>query len=581
MARTNGGAYTQGNVQVGRDMIGRDQIIIDRLEISLSEGQSLAQQVDDSPKNSHTPPVSPQNADTSYEQPDELFNLPFGEVTCETEVARLRQQYQSFYYDQSRFNSVALDPDRYLIVGRRGSGKTSLTQYFEFQDRFRHANYICVRDLEKFFELWCQVAERSTYGFTIAIPQLDSLWEYIFWMLMFHHLRQDHPAFSIHSVSAAKSSEVQWVVTDILEHLLHESELLAHGIVSRYIEQKMRTEEFQLAQQTALKIAGKHPFLIAVDTMEKYGVHNEVLMKSTAALIQCAARFNVLYASRGIHLKVFIAAEIFPHLRESVVANTTKYIQNPLYLHWRPKDLLRLITWRFQRYLANCPPYQQYGQQNVHWEHFDHVKETMWYPFFGRFITNTMGQMEDTFPYILRHTQMRPRQIIYLCNAIARESINADRFPQLKAVDVQSIIKQAEHHLSEEVLNSYSEIYPNVAEIVAALRRSPQMFKGNYLDKVAKETASAWPERHSYSMSAFRRMVTELGIVGRVRKYDITTGIVTADFEYMIEDRLVLHSSDDCVIHPLFYAKLETQRDHQLIVYPFPDHPDFEELLQW
>lgn len=576
MTQTNGGASIEGNVQAGGNVIGRDSIVIERLVLTTpiwDNREGVYDQLSLSSEKGKTV-AFPQ------EQEHALFNLPFGEVTCETEVARLRHEYRSYYYGQSRFNTLALETDRYLIVGRRGAGKTSLTQYFEFQEQLPHATYILVRQLDKFFDLWRQVAERSSYGSIIAISQLESVWEYSFWMLMFHQLRHEHTLFSHYAVSSTEPDDTSAFMVDMLVYLLQESKVTTQGIIGRYVEQVMRTESFQCAQCAVLKIAEQRPLLLAVDTMEKYGVYDDPLMKSTAALIQCAAKFNVLYASCGINMKVFVAAEVFPHLRESVVANTTKYIQNPLYLHWRPKDLLRLITWRLYRYLQADAHFQQYVPKKVHWENFHQIKELLWYPFFGRTITNAMGQIEDTFPYLLRHTQMRPRQMVYFCNAIARETLASAHFPQFQTVNVQAIIRQSERDLAEEVLNSYSDIYPNVAEIVSALLRSPQMFKANYLDKVAKQTSAAWPERHTYSLSAFRRLVTELGIVGRVRRHDIATGIVTADFEYMVEDRLMLQNEDDCVIHPLFYTKLETRREHHLIVYPFPDHPDFEELLQ-
>jgi polynucleotide 5'-kinase involved in rRNA processing len=62
------------------------------------------------------------------------FRFPFGEESCEHEFKVLQDEYKRFYYNQSRFNTEALEEDVYLIVGRRGSGKTSLTKYFGFQE---------------------------------------------------------------------------------------------------------------------------------------------------------------------------------------------------------------------------------------------------------------------------------------------------------------------------------------------------------------------------------------------------------------------------------------------------------------
>jgi hypothetical protein len=116
-----------------------------------------------------------------------------------------------------------------------------------------------------------------------------------------------------------------------------------------------------------------------------------------------------------------------------------------------------------------------------------------------------------------------------------------------------------------------------VADIITALTNAPMVFRGNYLDQVAKRTSSAWPHG-TYSTAAFRRVVAELGIVGKVRTMNESTHIIAADFEYAMQDRLTLTSDDDCVIHPMFYSKLQVKRNGW-IVYPFPDHEDYQPLM--
>ena len=76
------------------------------------------------------------------------FQYPFGEESCEHELEVLREKYPDYFYEESRFNQESLDAEVYLIVGRRGSGKTSLTQYFNFQKRYKNAHSIDVDEPE-------------------------------------------------------------------------------------------------------------------------------------------------------------------------------------------------------------------------------------------------------------------------------------------------------------------------------------------------------------------------------------------------------------------------------------------------
>ena len=139
-------------------------------------------------------------------------------------------------------------------------------------------------------------------------------------------------------------------------------------------------------------------------------------------------------------------------------------------------------------------------------------------------------------------------------------------------------IREGELDLADEVLNSYNTVYPKVGRILDALAGIPPIFEGKELDKRAPYTASEWPSG-KYSPFDFRQLVSELGIVGRIRHHDQKTGIVSADFEYFAKGRLGLLTSDECAIHPMFYNRLKIYINQKLKVYPFPDNPDFTDVF--
>jgi hypothetical protein len=192
----------------------------------------------------------------------------------------------------------------------------------------------------------------------------------------------------------------------------------------------------------------------------------------------------------------------------------------------------------------------------------------LWKPYFGDYITNGLGLHEQTFAYVLRHTQMRPRQLILLCNAIAARAIKAGRYPTFSEEDIRRGVGDAEGDLASEIINSFSSVYSNVSTIVDALMRMPMQFAGNELDKRASQSASEWPPG-TYSPARFRRLVAELGIVGRVRRENTKAGYIDADFEYSLQDRLPLTHRDTCVIHPMFYQRLNVELNTNARVMPF------------
>jgi hypothetical protein len=502
------------------------------------------------------------------------FQYPFGEVCCENEIEVLQEHYSEFFYDKSRFNEEAIDPEVYLIVGRRGSGKTSLTKYFGFQNRIKNAHNIDVDEPAIYDSIISRVVRRNYVSPDLAVNDVRKIWEYLVWSLIFHEYRDYDPLLENAGFFTGKKGKISIFIGELLKHVLSKY-LDDSGTVADVLSDVLADPVFTRAKEKVIEFTRKEPVIIAIDTFERYDRNNDAMMAVTAALIQCASNFNIAYARKGIHIKAFVSAEIFPYIAEGNIPNTTKFIRDPLYMLWRPKDLIRLISWRFYKSLVNSGYPLPFDE--LDWDNFDEVRANLWTPFFGESIRNLNGKTEQSLPYVLRHTQMRPRQLVILCNQIARMALKSGKFPRFKDINIARAISESETLLAKEVLNSYDLIYPGAPEIVQALAGAPASFPGNYLDQVAKKTARAWLEGN-YSISAFHRLVSELGIVGRVRKKDEKAGIIEADFEYAMSEPLILNDTDECVIHPMFYRKLQIQRVPDFVVLPFPDHEDYREI---
>lgn len=504
---------------------------------------------------------------------DSLGDLePFGEADCESELKVMgSSEYSKYYFDHTRFNREALSPKVFLIIGRRGAGKTALSQFFSFQQLMPNVTTIEVDDPAAFQQLMSRLSDAAATTREVAIPRLVKIWEFVIWSTIFWEL-QDHD-YRIKSACPfpQKSGKASAFMRHVLKTLV--SNFLKGDDVADELEDFINNESIERGKRAVLEAVKGKSVIIALDTMENYAVRDESMMRSMGALIQFASRFNRDYARRGIYLKVFIMAEIFPYLKEEVSLNPLKFIHDEIYLQWRPKDLMRLISWRYDRYLKenelNIPT-----AVKVDWDNHHSVLKEKWEPYWGDRLQTRQGFIEGTFPFVLRHTQLRPRQLIVLCNSIAKHSQDRETFPRFGPESVIEGIRSSEQRLAEEVMNSYSSVYPGAARIAEALSGLPVMFKGNELDKRAPQTASQWPPGE-YSSYAFRQFVSELGIVGRVRTVSEKTGIVEADFEYAGASRISLTVNDLCVIHPMFYRKLNIRMNRNLCVYPFPDHEEF------
>ncbi|WP_291980652.1 hypothetical protein [Luteitalea sp.] len=500
---------------------------------------------------------------------------PFGEADCESELRTLGENYQDYYFYHTRFNADALKPDVYLIVGRRGSGKTALSRYLSFRSTLPDAVFIDVDEPKVYQDVLAPLSATATTAREVAIPRLARVWDFVIWSVIFHHLRDKDPRIrdaNVFGIDGGKASQFirgafRWLLTRFGSF---------DPLMSDHLEELFATPTIAEGKQAVLEFARSHPIVIAFDTLENYAVHDEDMMRATAALIECAAQFNPAYASKNIHLKLFMMAEVFPYLLEEAITNSLKYVKNELYLHWRPKDLMRLLSWRLSVYLEKTGIQLPNGAVRD-WDDHREVRAKMWTPFFGRDLTNGRGLTESTFPYVLRHTQLRPRQLIVLANEVARQSLEEGTFPRFTEEQLRSGVKKAEQRLATEVVSAFSSVYPRIGQILDALNGMPAVFKGRDLDKRAHQTASQWPAGE-YSAWRFRQIVSELGVVGRVRTFSADGFTAEADFEYAMETRLPILEHDICAMHPMFYQKLRVQVTPPVRLYPFPDHPEFIDL---
>src|ERR1043165_572422 len=508
----------------------------------------------------------------------QISRTPFGEADCESELKMLKSDYSELYFAQTPFNAEAIEPRTYLIVGRRGSGKTALAQYFSFQTALKSPVYFDVTEPVVYQQVLSDIASRASEAREIAIPRLKKVWEYVIWCVIFQRARAESDVIAAAcDESGSTGGRVSHLINSIIDRLLIMLRESEDKVNDEHINQLLSDERLDAAKAEVLKVASRRPIIIAIDTLERYDIGNDALMNAMAALVQSAADFNINFRDEGLHLKIFMSGEVFPYLKEEVLQNPLKNVKYPVYLFWRPKDLLRLISWRFHRYLEAHDLLRNESRGEINWVSHREVLEKMWIPYFGQHVTNAHGLKEHTFSYVLRHTQMRPRQLILICNAIARRAAKGMRFPRASEEDIVAAVNEAEVNLATEVRNSYSAHYQGVNNIVNALMRIPMIFKGNELDRRASQSASHWPP-DTYSPAAFRSLVAELGIVGRVRRHNETAGYIDADFEYSLRERLPITHRDECVIHPMFYTRLDVEFNSSARVMPFSTERDGQEV---
>jgi len=153
---------------------------------------------------------------------DGLSDLePFGQADCESELKVLgSSEYSKYYFDHTRFNREALSPKVFLIIGRRGAGKTALSQFFSFQQLIPNVTTIEVDEPAAFQQLMSRLADSAAHSREIAIPRLVKIWEFVIWSAIFWELRHRDGRIKAACLFAEQTDTVSTFIRHVLKALV-------------------------------------------------------------------------------------------------------------------------------------------------------------------------------------------------------------------------------------------------------------------------------------------------------------------------------------------------------------------------
>ena len=198
----------------------------------------------------------------------------------------------------------------------------------------------------------------------VAIPRLARIWEFVIWSLIFNDLQGEDQRIRDANVFGNEAGKASNFIRHAIRWLLNRFGKTDTQLASD-LEDLIASPTIEAGKKAVLEITRHRPLIIAFDTLENYAVHDEEMVRATAALIECAATFCPTYAKHNLHLKLFIMAEVFPYLMDEAIPNTLKHVKDEIYLIWRPKDLMRLLSWRLAAFLRLTSTRSQKGSSKI------------------------------------------------------------------------------------------------------------------------------------------------------------------------------------------------------------------------
>jgi hypothetical protein len=226
-------------------------------------------------------------------------------------------------------------------------------------------------------------------------------------------------------------------------------------------------------------------------------------------------------------------------------------------IRWQPIDLLRIVAMRYREFITLYA-----GKDDKHFVKWikqlelsrrDDIKE-----FFAKVmpdkIANRFGHEEPAIPYIIRHTQLLPREVILIFDAaivMSHRLKGTWRFIEPEAI-VKAVEAQ-EPYMAREIMNPYEYRYPELlASAQEVLPDLPPICSLGELDGVIAHIR----KRCQHETDDPRRVLFDIGILGYLQEENLVKqSSVHYEYGYYHFNSIrpiTFASSKRYCIHPIF-----------------------------
>lgn len=509
-----------------------------------------------------------------------------------------------------------LDEDALILLGRTGTGKTSILKSVEYNISNHNCDKYTDVILDDFTDLFdILLAQTETESEARTMYQMETIIDTtVITMVMLHMVNKYHNLDNLKKVRSFlkdngfySDNKIENLVKKILGAYRSNSKGAVAEIynsvsdIFNFISNEL-SAKYEDAKKELLEFLSDKKILVMFDSLNNYNVceKNEVL--AVKALIAMCFNYYINNSTTHIYLKIALPSEVHTRILNSLPG---KQQSNTVLIQWNYKELTNFVALRFLYWIKD----KKNKQYNLN---LDFAND---YKFDDFFLDNdnayeksrnllhnilpltcpTCFQFEfDTVPYCIRHTLKKPREVLMLFNALIEEIIAQKNTRYF--IENPEEIKNTIHSTQESMVKSALSMYENSFEAIneacsIVLNSSNFVF---YLNDIRDKLKEAEQRVHGmYDKDEILRILFESGLVGvlndvrridkppRKFKSDHAFDFIIANFEYQIKGKITPSLSDQYVIHPMCYEYYRCFVDDYSMVYPnrFADEEDIISLI--
>jgi hypothetical protein len=487
-------------------------------------------------------------------------------------------------------------PSALFLYGRRGTGKTAILRMLQHKVRTGQSEdyRLCwVLQTEGVHTTLCDIVTELKLDFEPKQPKVTfvaSIWTWVVWTCVCAELRlacgsgrlrlpdtqREHLENYLRSIGV-KLGSGQWHFTSAVDKRLARvlNNLDTAGTTPSRLRHTfiaaLEDDLYQRARETAENILQDpqvSPVLILIDSPDSFDLSQSLHFEG---LLKCLAGMARGFRSRGLLAKASIPSEMYRYIEHFHPDRTggTK----ELFIRWSYQDLLPFVALRLGGLLGDRVPALLKHDLKSKEGALLGIQSVL-----PSFVHSRNGLKIAIIPYLLRHTQKTPRQLLYLLNAVisaARQhNVPWERLSATPAEVIRWGIHGQLSHLIGSIASIPERIDNQFLEVIRrTLTRNRSFFRYGDLDKFMRPAREV-PSEHFDSREQWRRAMINSGLLGVLRSVHYNDAasiwIMTASYEYQVKDTLQATPRDVFVAHPILYEPFEMLVNRKTFIYPFP-----------
>jgi len=505
-------------------------------------------------------------------------------------ISEYEEHEISFIFEHPQNYDEIVKDDRWILVGRKGSGKSSYIDFRvseengEIRDVIRPNDRLNKEVLSVHSSILAKFSGKAEDS-VIEDEVKENLTVVLDFLINTAVMRKLIEGKSETYLNGSIASVYNFLVQNNLHEgsIVRKSIRLIHKLISQQRAVGNLVEALEESSETSYEDAvdGLHnylcsekiKFVLYVDGIDDFGfdysIRNRALYNAMLATVMRINENSVLEKT-PLRVLLAIPSELF---ETSVLWNRDKVYKKTAYLHWEDTTKVQnLVNKRIAVEIG-----RRKKQPRWKGDKYSISSEHTWDRFFPKIVYNKLGKKEELFEYILRHSLYTPRTVLDICTAILEladskgidiseiESMTGSKDYSLIAAEA---IEQRSIHISRSVQDIFEKIYSGYAALLHIFNGASSGFRKNTLYEFIQDECCGVLTNNATKIPVIEpaevlKILFRSGFIGLGRNtHDAPQNCEQYQLEFSYLRPVIMSDRwDIALISPIFYDFVGIKRD--------------------